>query len=115
MHELPKEEIEIQQLFESLDNITVDDSVIIELINTHPLLFEPVLLKLRKLLSSIEAKVQDEQTKNFEKRSKARIKNIEVINNEQAAIESLISAYHEKIQIEVNQCKQKYIKVEVKH
>lgn len=98
VQEIPTDEIELSQLFLTIDSIVVSDPVAITLIQKHQILLIPTIEKLNKVLSPIEKKTHEEQIKSYEKRSKNRIKQIEQLTDEKSIITGYIDQHQDKIQ-----------------
>ena len=115
---MPEEDIEIQQIFESIDNLHISDKALIRLINQHGHLFND-LMKMKdpneidesfdhkkqsqvdfvtKTTFVVESRFQDEHLKNFEKRSKNRTKQLEVQNIHQSQLNNSLEEINAKYQ-----------------
>ncbi|CAI2375248.1 unnamed protein product [Moneuplotes crassus] len=97
IQDIPEEEIEIHQIYESIDSVFISDQALIELLSNHSDLFEDLidiknakssfgqiitnkssnLDNITKVTNIIEMKMQESHLKSFEKRSKTRAKDLE--------------------------------------
>lgn len=105
---LPTDPEELQKWFEDLDNQDVPIVLFLQLINTHKeTVLKPVIERLDKVTKPIESSIHDESIKNFEKRSKNRMKCYDLLSKDKTSTQKVISDCQKKYEKSLKAIKDK--------